>query len=77
MMIGVKVLLASGKSVRQKRIIPNVPTLSKTPSSKTDVPGVAEDAASGSQVCSGQSGALMAKAIKKPRKSRFWVVGLM
>ena len=33
--------------------------------SSTDVPGVACSAVSGSQVCSGTMGALMAKAMKK------------
>jgi len=42
----VKVLLASGKRVKQYRIIPKVPTLSSTPSKRTEVPGVADEAAS-------------------------------
>jgi hypothetical protein len=77
MITGVKVLLASGKIVIQKRIIPNVPTLSSTPRRRTEVPGVPAFAASGSHVWSGQSGALIAKAIKNPKKRRFCVVELM
>ena len=50
MINGVKVFAASGKSSTQYRIIPNVPTLSSTPRRSTDVPGVADFAASGSQV---------------------------
>ena len=68
---GVKVLLASGNSVKQYRIIPNVPTLSRTPRSRTDVPGDADPAASGSQVWNGQTGALIANAMKNPRNKRF------
>ncbi|CPU64684.1 Uncharacterised protein [Mycobacteroides abscessus] len=49
--------------------IPNVPTLSRTPTSSVDVPAGACCAASGSQVCTGKSGALMANARKKPRNS--------
>src|SRR5699024_4579334 len=58
---------APGKSPRQKRIIPKVPILSITLTSSTDVAGVPAAVASGSQVCSGQSGALTAKAMKKPQ----------
>ena len=49
-MYGVNVLLASGNNAIQNLIIPYVPTLSKTPSNKTEVPGVADFAASGNQV---------------------------
>ena len=66
MTTGVAHLLASGKSCRQKRIIPKVPTLSRTPTSSTAVAGRASVAASGSQVCTGHIGALTAKAKKKP-----------
>ena len=58
----------------QNLIIPYVPTLSSTPNSSTEVPGVAALAASGSQVWNGQSGAFIANAIKKPRNKRFSVV---
>src|ERR1700712_1230620 len=70
MMTGLAHLDASGKSPRQKRIIPNVPTLSRMLTSSTEVPGVASLAASGSQVCTGHIGALMANATKKPRNSQ-------
>src|SRR6478672_12490444 len=58
---------ASGKSSRQNRIIPKVPILSSTLTSSTEVPGVALAVVSGSQVCTGNIGALIAKATKKPR----------
>ncbi len=58
---------ASGNSSRQNRIIPKVPILSSTLTSSTEVPGVAFSAVSGSQVCTGNIGALIAKAMKKPR----------
>ncbi len=57
--------------------MPNVPTLSSTPISRTDVPGFASAAASGSQVWKGHSGAFTAKARKKPRNSSFCVSGSM
>ena len=37
------------------------------------MPGVDSAAASGSQVCTGHIGALMANAAKKPRNSAFWM----
>ena len=74
---GVKHLAAPGNSSRQYRIMPNVPTLSSTPTSSTAAPGCAGAAASGSQVWNGHSGALIAKAMKKPRNSHFCVVGSM
>ncbi len=55
--------------------MPNVPTLSITPSISTAAPGWADAAASGSQVWNGHSGALIAKAMKKPRNSHFCTVG--
>src|SRR3954454_1639993 len=61
---------ASGNSSRQNRIIPKVPILSSTLTSSTEVPGVASSAASGSQVCTGNIGALIANATKKPRNSQ-------
>ena len=73
MIAGVNVCAACGKSVMQKRIIPYVPTLSRTPSNKTEVAGVADLAAVGSHVCSGHKGALIANATKNPRKSIFSV----
>ena len=39
--------------------------------SSTAVPGVAEPEASGSQVCTGHNGALIAKAMKNPQNIRF------
>ena len=55
--------------------MPNVPTLSSTPTSSTAVPGVDSAAASGSQVWNGTSGALIANAMKKPTNSHFCVPG--
>ncbi len=75
MTTGVAHLLASGKSWRQKRIIPKVPTLSSTPTSSVAVAGLDSVAASGSQVWKGTIGALTAKARKKPTKSSRSVVG--
>ena len=60
---------ASGNSGRQNRSMPKVPTLSSTPTSSTAPPGGDSAAASGSQVWNGHSGALIAKAMKKPRNS--------
>ncbi|SKS59925.1 Uncharacterised protein [Mycobacteroides abscessus subsp. abscessus] len=68
---GVKYLLASGNSWTQYRSIANVPTLSTTAIISTALDGVACTAASGSQVCSGQSGAFTANANMNPRKSAF------
>ena len=62
--------LASGNRPRQNRIIPKVPILSMTPTIIVAPPGLDCSAASGSQVCSGTSGALMAKANMKPTKSQ-------
>ena len=57
--------------------MPNVPTLSSTPTSSTAAPGWADVAASGSQVWNGHSGALIANAMKKPRNSQRCVSGLI
>ena len=54
-----------------------VPILSRTHTSSTLVPGVAFPVASASHVCTGKSGALTAKAKKKPANSHFWVSGSM
>ncbi|GMA32368.1 hypothetical protein GCM10025875_23600 [Litorihabitans aurantiacus] len=64
---------ASGNSGRQSAIIPNVPTLSSTPTSSVEVPGVACAVASGSQVCTGHMGAFTANAKKNATKSQRWV----
>ena len=61
---------ASGNMPRQKRSIPKVPILSSTQTSSTLVAGVAFSVVSASQVCSGNSGALTAKAMKKPANSQ-------
>ena len=53
--------------------MPNVPTLSSTPTSSTPAATGASAPASGSQVWNGTSGALIAKATKKPRNSQIWV----
>ena len=74
---GVNHFAASGNSSRQKRSMPYVPTLSSTPTSSTAAPAGACPAASGSQVWNGTSGALIAKATKKPRNSHLAVVGSM
>ena len=68
---------ASGNSGRQYRSMPNVPTLSRTPTSSTAPAGGDSAAASGSQVWNGKSGALIANAMKKPRNSHRCVVSLM
>src|SRR5580692_7627203 len=67
---GVKYLDAEGNSSRQYLIMPNVPTLSSTPTSSTAAPGWADVAASGSQVWNGHNGALIANAMKNPRNSQ-------
>src|ERR1700741_2989405 len=77
MTTGLAHLEASGKMLRQNRIIPKVPILSRTLTSRTAVPGVASLAASGSQVCTGHIGALIANATKNPRNSQRPVVVLM
>ena len=59
---------AFGKIGRHREIIPKTPSLSSTPTSRADVPGGACSAVSGSQVCTGNNGALMAKARKKEAK---------
>src|SRR5438445_424392 len=61
---GVKYFAPDGNSSKQYRSMPNVPTLSSTPTSSTAAPGGAEAAASGSQVWNGHSGALIANAMK-------------
>ena len=48
--------------------MPKVPILSRTPTSSTEVPGRATAAVSGSQVCTGTMGALIAKATMKVTK---------
>ena len=50
--------------------MPNVPTLSRTPTSSAAAPAGAAPPASGSQVWNGKNGALIAKARKKPRNSQ-------
>ena len=73
---GVKYLAPLGNSSKQYRSMPNVPTLSSTPTSRTAAPGGAAAAASGSQVWNGHSGALIANAMKNPRNSHFCTAGL-
>ena len=70
MITGVAHWLASGNSSRQNRIIPKVPILSMTPTIMVAPPGLDSSAASGSQVCSGTSGALIANANMKPTNSQ-------
>ena len=54
--------------------MPNVPILSRMLTSSTEVPGVACCVVSGSQVCTGNIGALIANATKKPTNSQRPVV---
>ena len=61
---------ASGKMPRQNRSMPKVPILSSTQTSSTLVPVVAFSVVSASQVCTGNSGALIANATKKPANSQ-------
>src|SRR5689334_24856419 len=61
---GVKYFAPLGNSSKQYRSMPNVPTLSSTPTSSTAAPGGAAAAASGSQVWNGHSGALIANAMR-------------
>ncbi len=70
MITGAAQRAAFGNSGRQIAIIPKVPILSSTPTSRVDVPGVPCWAASGSQVCSGHMGALTAKAKKMATNSQ-------
>ena len=51
-------------------MMPNVPTLSSTPTSRAAAPAGAAPPASGSQVWNGKNGALIAKARKKPRNNQ-------
>ena len=55
--------------------MPNVPTLSMIAIISTALAGVASTAASGSQRCSGHSGALTANANMKPPNSRCITIG--
>src|ERR1700746_2182766 len=73
---GGKYFAPDGNSSKQYRSMPNVPTLSSTPTSSTAAPGGAAAAASGSQVWNGHSGALIANAMKNPRNSHLLTVGL-
>ncbi len=61
---------ASGKIPRQNRSMPNVPILSRMQTSSTPVPGVAFSVVSASQVWTGNSGALIANAMKNPKNSQ-------
>src|SRR5690625_1085321 len=60
---------APGNSGSRMPIMAKVPTLSSTPTSRVEVPGVACAAASGNHVCTGTIGALIANAMKKVRKT--------
>src|SRR5699024_7009388 len=73
---GGKYLAPLGNSSKQYRSMANVPSLSSTPTSSAAAPGGAAAAAAGSQVWNGQSGALIANAMKNPRNSHFCTVGL-
>ena len=66
---GAQARAAPGNSGRQKCRIPNVPIFSMTEASITEPAMGASTCASGSQVCSGKSGTLMANATKNARKS--------
>ena len=73
-MYGAILCAASGNSGTQKRRIPYVPSFSITPARITEPAVGASVCASGSQVCSGKSGTLIAKARKNAPKSRSSVV---
>ena len=57
---------AAGNRPRHSLSIPKVPILSSKPTSREDAPAVACSAVSGSHVCTGTIGALIAKAMKNP-----------
>src|SRR5437773_2359008 len=59
---------ACGNMLRLNRSSPYVPTLSKTPARSTEPAVGASVCASGSQVCSGNSGTFTANATKNARK---------
>src|SRR5690348_2835252 len=61
---------ASGNSDRQNRTMPKLPILSRMLTSSTEVPGVAASDVSGSQVCTGKSGAFTTNATMNPRNSQ-------
>ncbi len=67
------VTAASGKNGRQKRRMPYPPIFSSTPARITEPAVGASTWASGSQVCTGNIGTLMAKATKKARKAQNWM----
>ena len=73
---GRNVIDASGKSCRQYRNMPNVPTLSTTAIISTAVAGVASTAESGSQRWNGHRGAFTAKANMNPRNKALSTAGL-
>ena len=64
---------APGVSCRHRVIMPKVPILSRTPTSSTEVPGRATAAVSGSHVCTGTMGALIANATMKVTKMIIWM----
>ena len=64
------VTAASGKNGRQKRRMPYPPIFRSTPARITEPAVGASTCASGSQVCTGNIGTLMAKATKKARKAQ-------
>ena len=68
--------VAFGKNGRTKRRKPYVPIFSMTPARMIEPPVGASTWASGSQVCSGKSGTLMAKARAKAKKRSASVVPL-
>ena len=67
---------ASGKSGRQNRIMPYVPIFRSTPARMTEPAVGASTCASGSHVCNGNSGTLIAKATKKARNNSISVCGI-
>src|SRR3712207_7249446 len=66
---------ARGNGGRQKGFIPKVPLSPRPPPAAAAPPIGASAPESGSQVWNGTSGALIAKATKKPRNSSFWTPG--
>ena len=66
--------VALGNNVMLNRINPYVPIFSITPASSTDPAVGASVCASGSHVCSGKSGTLIANAIAKPKNNHVSIV---
>src|SRR5665811_2075260 len=70
---GTAFTVISGKNPMQKRIMPYTPILSNTPARITEPAVGASTCASGSHVCTGNMGTLMANATKKAKKPQNWM----